>query len=202
MISIIDLGYGNFASILRMINKVGGIGSCINTVQDILKAEKMIFPGVGHFDVGINMLQKNHLVDALHQRVLVDKIPLLGICLGMQLLCNKSEEGHNVGLGFVDAEVNKFRFPPEAGLKVPHMGWNSVHVARKNLLIVSKEEQRFYFVHSYYVVPKDTNITIATASHGVEFCAAFQKDNIFGVQFHPEKSHRFGMALMKRFVEL
>ena len=127
----------------------------------------------------------------------------MGICLGMQLLCRNSEEGSAAGLGLIDASVRKLRSETDQSFKVPHMGWNIVRTARPNLILPEGlEEQRFYFVHSYKVVPSDPAVTIGTANYGGEFCVAFQKKNIFGVQFHPEKSHRFGMALMKRFVEL
>ena len=128
---------------------------------------------------------------------------VMGICLGMQLLCRSSEEGDLPGLGLIDADVRKFRFPVESKLKVPHMGWNVVSASRASTLLpVRAEKQRFYFVHSYKVVPDDSDITIGIANYGGEFCAAFQQGNIFGVQFHPEKSHRFGMELMRRFIEL
>jgi glutamine amidotransferase len=127
----------------------------------------------------------------------------MGICLGMQLLCLESEEGECSGLGLINAVVKKFVFPAGRNLKVPHMGWNVVSSTRENALLPNGTEvQRFYFVHSYKVVAANSEIVIGTANYGGDFCAAFQKDNIFGVQFHPEKSHRFGMALMKRFVEL
>jgi glutamine amidotransferase len=121
----------------------------------------------------------------------------------MQVLCAGSEEGSLPGLGFVDADVRKFQSLPGQSLKIPHMGWSAIRVARSNSFIATaSEEQRFYFVHSYYVVPHAPELAIVMATHGVEFCAAFQSGNIFGAQFHPEKSHRFGMALMKRFVDL
>jgi glutamine amidotransferase len=127
----------------------------------------------------------------------------MGICLGMQLLCKHSEEGDVEGLGLVDATVKKFDFPNQPSLKVPHMGWNTLRTTRENpLLPMDDEERRFYFVHSYKVVPNNPSISIGQCDYGGEFCAAFQQGNVFGVQFHPEKSHRFGMALMQRCVEL
>lgn len=203
MISILDYGLGNFNSIIRIIEKVGGRAQRISLPQEIIGAEKLILPGVGHFDRGMSQIRERGLLDPLRETVLERGTPLLGICLGMQLLCAGSEEGTLPGLRFVDADVSKFQALQGQNLKIPHMGWNTIRVTRANPLIeASCEEQRYYFVHSYHVVPRVPDLAIAIATHGVEFCAAFQSRTIFGVQFHPEKSHRFGMALMKRFVDL
>jgi glutamine amidotransferase len=203
IIDVLDYGLGNFGSIIRMIEKVGGSAKRISTPEEILHSKKLILPGVGHFDRGMLQILERGLLEPLRERVVKQGTPIMGICLGMQLLCAGSEEGALPGLGFVDADVRKFQALPDQHLKIPHMGWNAIRVTGSNPLIdTSSEEQRFYFVHSYRVVPNAPNLVIVTASHGVEFCAAFQAGNIFGVQFHPEKSHRFGMALMKRFVDL
>lgn len=202
MIAILDYGLGNFNSIIRIIEKVGGQAKRIALPEEILAAEKLILPGVGHFDRGMSQIRGRGLLGPLRERVIEQGTPLLGICLGMQLLCAGSEEGTLPGLGYVDADVSKFKALQGHNLKIPHMGWNTIRVTRINPLIdVTREEQRFYFVHTYHVVPRVPDLAIAVAAHGVEFCAAFQCGNIFGVQFHPEKSHRFGMALMKRFVD-
>jgi glutamine amidotransferase len=148
-------------------------------------------------------LQQLGLVDAIKERVSEQSVPLLGICLGMQLLCSRSEEGDANGLGLIDADVKRFALSPCTRLKIPHMGWSTVRVLRDNVVLPSDQpDLRFYFVHSYYVAPRDSTITTATTHFGHDFCAAFEHNNIIGVQFHPEKSHRFGLALMKRFVEL
>jgi glutamine amidotransferase len=203
MIDILDYGLGNFSSIIRMIEKAGGKAKCISSREEILCADKLILPGVGHFDRGMSQIIERGLLKPLQERFLIQSRPIMGICLGMQLLCHKSEEATLPGLAFVDADVHKFQSLPSDNLKIPHMGWNNIRVTRINPLIeTNAEEQRFYFVHSYHVVPHKPEIAIGMASHGLEFCAAFQSKNIFGVQFHPEKSHRFGMALMKRFVDL
>jgi len=202
-IGIINTGLGNIGSISRMIKKVEGRAIYVSTTEQLESVPKIVLPGVGHFDEGMRALKASGLIQPLLKRVCRDGIPLLGICLGMQLLCRTSDEGSDHGLGLVDAKVKKFCFTPEQNLKVPHMGWNVVHSIRLNPLIpVNEEKQRFYFVHSYRVVPDESCITIGTSNYGGDFCAAFQKENIFGVQFHPEKSHRFGMALIKRFLEL
>lgn len=202
-VCLIDYSLGNLNSVANMIRHVGGNCRIVSAPREVETAEKIILPGVGAFDMGMTALRNTGLAEGLSVAVIDRKIPVLGICLGMQLMARQSEEGSLPGLGWLDADVRKFRFPDESKLKVPHMGWNSVDTAKANPLLDSTEgEQRFYFVHSYYVVCRHSVDILATASHGIHFCAAFQKDNIFGVQFHPEKSHRFGMALMKRFLEL
>ena len=202
-VGIINVGLGNVASIQRMLERVGTYGVYVSSRKDCMESEALILPGVGHFDEGMRALRNANLIEPLKKRLCEDKVPILGICLGMQLLCLGSEEGSEPGLGLIDAEVKRFQFPADKRLKVPHMGWNIVRPGLSNPLISkTEEEKRFYFVHSYRVVPDDSNIVIGSTNYGGEFCAAFQKDNVFGVQFHPEKSHRFGMALMRRFVEL
>jgi len=202
-VQIIDAGLGNIASIQRMIEKAGGKAFSIIDPTQLHNGDKVILPGVGHFDEGMSRLSETGFADILVDLGKSQKIHVMGICLGMQLLCRCSEEGKRPGLGLIEANVKKFRFSTESKLKVPHMGWNVVSTAQENpILSDSTEGKRFYFVHSYKVVPDDSAITIATANYGGEFCAAFQQDNVFGVQFHPEKSHRFGLELMRRFVEL
>lgn len=201
-IGIVNAGIGNIASVKRMLDVVGLHSGYVMSGSECADFEAFILPGVGHFDVGMRALDARGFTNPLRDHVLNNRAPILGICLGMQLLCRSSEEGSEIGLGLVDASVKKFRFPAEAKLKVPHVGWSVVHPTRSNPLIFNEEEaQRFYFVHSYRVVPDDASVVIGTANYGDEFCAAFQKGHIFGVQFHPEKSHRFGMALLKRFVD-
>lgn len=203
MILILNCGTGNFLSIAKMINAVGGKSYFGHTQNDIDKATKIILPGVGNFDNGIKAIEMALIREKIIQRVNYENIPILGICLGMHLLCRSSEEGTLDGLGLINANVKKFCFPNNINLKIPHMGWNVVNFIKTNPLISSlTEEQRFYFVHSYKVILDDPGILIGSANYGEDFCAAFQKNNIFGVQFHPEKSHKFGLSLMKRFVEL
>mgnify|MGYP001058050697 CR=1 FL=1 len=202
-VGIIKSGLGNVASIQRMLERVGASGIYISSRKEITECDALILPGVGHFNEGIRALRKLELFEAMKKLGCDDKIPILGICLGMQLLCRGSEEGSEPGLGLIDADIRRFRFSVDEKLKVPHMGWNVVRARTSNPLIPhTEEEQRFYFAHSYRVIPDDPSVVIGTANYGGDFCVAFQKGNIFGVQFHPEKSHRFGMELMKRFVEL
>lgn len=202
MITIVDYGMGNLGSVANMLRKLKV--SCVVTSDParIRSATKLILPGVGAFDAGMRNLEERGLIDALNSAV-DSGIPLLGICLGMQLLMRHSEEGNCGGLGWIDREVVKFklsqnelsgRFP----LRVPHMDWKEVAVVQRTPLFTGLEAPRFYFVHSFYV-PANIPETSCTALHGHEFAAAVQKENVFGVQFHPEKSHKFGMTLLRNF---
>lgn len=203
MILILDCGVGNFLSIARMITIVGGKCYFGHSQADIDKAKKIIIPGVGSFDNGIKMIKSALIFDKIKNKINSKDVIVLGICLGMQLLCRSSEEGSLPGLGVIAADNKKIEISNDKKLKIPHVGWNIVTPVRPNKLIYdTKEQQRFYFVHSYKVVPDDPNIVIGKSYYGNEFCSAFQKDNIYGVQFHPEKSHRFGLELIKRFVQL
>lgn len=203
MISILSYGCGNISSIANMLRVLNIETRVIETSEQILEAGKLILPGVGAFDYGMARLHEAGLVDALNEVACHKQIPVLGICLGMQLMCRMSEEGTRPGLGWIDAEVKRFTFPEQQNLKVPHMGWNNLKISRENPVVVPEDErQRFYFVHSYFVGCNDDDDVLATAHYGHDFVAAFNKGNLFGVQFHPEKSHRYGLALMKRFGEL
>lgn len=202
MITIIDYGMGNLGSIANMITKIGHKSIISRDRNEISKAEKIVLPGVGSFDRAIENLNELGLVDLIKDLSVDKKIPTLGICLGMQLMTEKSEEGHRNGFGFIKGEVKKFVFQADTRLKVPHMGWNHI-VERKDNVLFSENspETRFYFVHSYYVACHDSLDILTTTIYGHEFISAFSKGNIYGVQFHPEKSHRFGMQLLKNFVE-
>jgi imidazole glycerol-phosphate synthase subunit HisH len=199
MITILDYGMGNISSIANMIKKVGGEVRISNKISDLETTDKIILPGVGAFDSGMEKIYP--FQEVLSRRVLYDKVPILGICLGAQLLTRCSQEGIMGGLDFVNAEVVKLYFSD--GTKVPHMGWNYVEKLDESSLIFNyKKGTKFYFVHSYHIVCYDIKDIILTTSYGdKKFTAAFQKDNIYGVQFHPEKSHKYGMWLMKNFVE-
>ena len=202
MISVLDYGAGNVGSVIRMVERAGGTVQRISSPDEVLAAKKLLLPGVGAFDYGMAQLASRELLPALNVVALEARIPVFGICLGMQLMCRSSQEGALPGLGWIDAEVRRFPASESCALRVPHMGWNTVRVLRENSLVSSDgEEKRFYFVHAYKVCCNDPADPIALTHHGEDFVAAFQRQNIFGVQFHPEKSHRFGMELMRRFVE-
>lgn len=202
-ITVIDYGAGNIASVVNMIKYIGGEAVIADHPDALATAQKLLLPGVGAFDHGMEALTNTGWIGALNNCVLEKKIPVLGICLGMQMMCRQSEEGHLKGLSWIDADVKQFSFDRTEKLKVPHMGWNRVNIARQDSLIPANSEdvERFYFVHSYYVECDRPEDVIFTCNYGKQFVAGFNHQNIWGVQFHPEKSHRFGMALFKRFLE-
>jgi glutamine amidotransferase len=203
MICIVNYGLGNLNSIRNIIKKIGGESKIIDDVGELKEARKLILPGIGAVDHGMQFLNQRGWVDELNSAVLERKVPVLGICLGMQLMCKGSEEGVLPGLGWFDADVRRFRIPEGSPYKIPHMGWNALSIKKDNPLIGQKEEeQRFYFVHSYHVVCNNTEDVLASAVHGYEFTASISRDNIYATQFHPEKSHRFGMELLKNFIAI
>ena len=202
MIVIVDYGVGNVGSVLNMLRKVGAKARVSGATADIKTADKLILPGVGHFGHGMSKLAETGLIPVLEEQVLSGSKPILGICLGMQMMTRGSEESDVPGLGWIDASTR--RFPETPGLRVPHMGWNTVHSGATAHLFDhdATEAERFYFVHSYYVRTTNPGHTAANCLYGVDFAAAFEVGNIFGVQFHPEKSHLFGMGLLRRFIAL
>lgn len=203
MIVIVDYGIGNLASVLNMFRKVAVKDVVISGDTNVVsKASKLLLPGVGAFDAGMNNLEKSGLIPILNQKALVEKIPVFGICLGMQLLTQKSEEGKLPGLGWINGETLKFNPDPSLRLKVPNMGWSYVKVKRENPLVEMNAKNRFYFVHSYYVKCFDQDQSLATSNFGIDFTCMVNKDNIFGAQFHPEKSLKFGMKILENFAKL
>ncbi len=204
MIVIVDYGMGNLGSILNMLKKVGAQALISSNAQDIERAYKLILPGVGAFDTGMQRLKELNLIEVLNDKVLKAKVPTLGVCLGMQLLTQRSEEGVLPGLGWIEGETVRFRFDPsQTHLKIPHMGWNTVAIRREDTLFKELvHDSRFYFVHSYHVVCHRAEDILATTYYGYDFASAVQRENVMGTQFHPEKSHKFGMKVYKNFVEL
>lgn len=204
VIAIVDYAMGNVGSIQRMLKKVGADSVLTSDPEELRAADKLILPGVGAFDAGMNRLRESGLTDLLNELVLEQHRPILGICLGMQLLLDSSEEGTTDGLGWVSGQVRRFDWSHEtSSLRVPHMGWNLVRPEPSAPLFAELDEQsRFYFVHSYFAAPEDATSLAASAHYGFDFCCAVQRDNIYGVQFHPEKSHRYGLKLLQNFVEL
>ncbi len=201
MIVVVNYGVGNLASVCNMLRKAGADVKVSADPADVLSAEKLLLPGVGHFDHGMKMLNCSGLRDAVDEVALHKRRPVLGICLGAQMLGKGSEEGDAAGLGWIDMECH--RLPMRPGIRVPHMGWAEITRTRPSPLLHDMlGDERFYFVHSYYMRCIDDRNAIATATHGIEFNCAVQSDQIFGTQFHPEKSLRHGLALMQRFVGL
>jgi len=204
VIVVIDYGMGNLGSIANMFKKVGFKAAVTSDLAVIAQATKLVLPGVGAFDNGMIKLNELGLIPVLSAKVFEDKIPVMGLCLGMQLFTQRSEEGKLPGLGWLDAETIRFKFDPaQSDLKIPHMGWNTVQVRQPSWVFDGMDEEpRFYFVHSYHVVCQSEQDVLATAHYGYEFASAVGRGNVVGVQFHPEKSHKFGMRLFKNFAEL
>ncbi len=204
MIGIIDYGMGNITSIKNMITYVGGDATIVSRPDDLRQMDKVIIPGVGAFDNGMKKLEDKGFVEVLNVIALEDHKPVLGICLGMQLITKKSDEGGLSGLGWLDAETYKMQNTQNGkALRIPHMGWNIVKVVKESpLLLGLTNESRFYFVHGYAVRCHHREDILSTCDYGGEVVAIVQKDNIYGVQFHPEKSHKFGMKLLYNFSQL
>jgi imidazole glycerol-phosphate synthase subunit HisH len=200
MITIVNYGLGNLGSIANMLRKAGDEAQVSSDLSEIERADKLVLPGVGAFDTGMHNLHNRGLVALLNRRVLQDGVPILGLCLGLQLFTRKSEEGEIDGLGWIDAET--IRFPADRGLRVPHMGWNTITIRRHDPLLDDLgDEARFYFVHSYFVRCANDQDLLATTQYGCEIAAVVRSKNVFGTQFHPEKSHKFGLKLMRNFIE-
>lgn len=202
MIVIIDYGMGNVSSIKNMAKYLGYECTVSDAISDIETAEKLILPGVGNFGKAMQALTQRNLIPLLNRKAMEEKKPLLGICLGMQLLTNYSEEGNCKGLGWIDAEVKKFTFPSRTDLKIPHMGWDYIDVLQNSKIVENLiENSRFYFVHSYAVHCNRAEQAIASTEYGYSFHSIIQNENVVGTQFHPEKSHKYGMKILKNFLE-
>jgi glutamine amidotransferase len=195
---------GNLGSISNMFKKIGVSSTVSSDPRLIITAEKLILPGVGAFDNGMKNLEERGLVPFLNEAVLVKKRPILGLCLGMQLFTKQSEEGQLPGLGWLNAETVRFDFDTgQSNLKIPHMGWNTVQICQRSPLLENiAEEPRFYFLHSYHVVCYEPPLILGETHYGHNFSSIIGRGNILGVQFHPEKSHKFGMSLLKNFAAL
>lgn len=206
MITIIDLNIGNIGSVVNMIKHVGEDCVVSSNADEIKKATKLILPGVGSFDKAMNQLRYKKLEGIINEKATLQKIPLLGICLGMQLLTNSSQEGKEKGLGLINAETLSFKKAfdkKEIDERIPHMGWNDIRVEQENSFTNNLIElSRFYFVHSFYVKCSDKKNILMQSNYGFDFDSAIIEDNIYGVQFHPEKSHKYGKKLITNFVKL
>lgn len=201
--TIVDCGIGNIRSVQRMFEAVDGTAEVVTDPAKVDGCRRLVLPGVGAFDAGMRALADGGWIDALNRAALKDKVPVLGICLGMQLLCRRSEEGREPGLGWIEADVTKLDLGSDKRLKLPHMGWAVTRPASPNPLIGDGGgEQRFYYVHKYRAVCDRPQDVLAMSAYGVEFVSAIHHGNIYGVQFHPEKSHRFGKQLMRNFLDI
>jgi len=203
MIVIVDYGMGNLRSVYNKFKKMTVECLISSDISEITKAQKLVLPGVGNFKNGVQKLRELGLHEVLINKVIGEKTQILGICLGMQLFAKYSEEGDCEGLGWIDAEVVKFNVSNKIKYKVPHMGWNDVQIVNSNNLdSVIKPQDQFYFVHSYHLKCNNPSDIWMTTNYDYEFVSAIHKDNIYGVQFHPEKSHDVGYELLKKFAEL
>jgi glutamine amidotransferase len=199
LIAIIDYNVGNVAAVANMFRRIG-VETTITSNPDLIsRADRIVLPGNGAFDTCMNNIQETGLIPLLHKRVIEDGVPLLGICVGAQMLGNTSEEGESAGLGWLNMEVNKFT--PAAKFPVPNMGWRDVTKGRPHPLLEGLDGARFYFVHGYFMQPQSVEEVILSSTYGHKsnFAASVAKDNICGVQFHPEKSHRFGKQFLTNF---
>jgi len=201
MIVIINYGIGNLGSIKNMLKKAGVDSLISDQPSDIEQADKLILPGVGAFDYGAIMLRNSGLEPTIRDKVISNHTPILGLCLGMQLFFSTSEEGKESGLGWIKGKVIRFDFKSsKESYKIPHMGWNTLDIHKKNSLMYGlQDDSRFYFVHSYHVTCEDVIDIIASTNYGYNFPSVIARDNIMGTQFHPEKSHKFGMQLFQNF---
>lgn len=204
MITIVDYGMGNLGSVFNMLKKIGVEAEITHDLDRIALARKIILPGVGSFDAAMERIQQGGYKEVLDQKALIQKIPILGICLGMQLLSASSEEGQLPGLAWIKGKTVKFAFEQGLALRIPHMGWNQISPTRTHPLVEHlPTDPRFYFVHSYHVELEDfSKNSLATTDYGIRFNAMIQHENIMGAQFHPEKSHSYGMKLLKNFAAI
>ena len=202
-VHIIDYGMGNIFSIEKRFLKLGAEVIISSNPEDLRCADKIILPGVGHFTRAMENLEKNNLIEVLNECVLVKKKPILGICLGMQLMASQSEEGNANGLNWIPGTVKKFSKDDHMRLKIPQIGWNSIENKKKSRLMTEIEDgSEFYFVHSFHFQPDNLEHVLNSSSYTQQFCSAVEKENIFGVQYHPEKSHDQGLQLFKNFLSI
>lgn len=202
MLVIVDFGVGNLSSIQNMFRKIGVRAVIASSPEQLLKAEKIVFPGMGAFDNCMSLYNRSEIKPVINEIVLKKKIPFLGICVGMQMLMQGSEEGQLPGLGWIKGMNKRFNssLMPE-NQKIPNIGWHELRINKPSPLMIGLENSRFYFAHSYHLSDESQADILGTAEHGYEYTVAVEHENIIGVQFHPEKSHRFGLQLLKNFAE-
>jgi glutamine amidotransferase len=198
---IINCGEGNVNSVQKMMARINNDTSVTSSPAEIEKADRIILPGIGHFQKAMEALNRLGLLEPLNEAVLNRKTPILGICLGMQLMSRSSEEGNTKGLGWIEGEVVRFR--EDLKIKVPHMGWNTISIRKQSRLMYDVEEgTAFYFAHAFHWKSNDPATILCETDYGVSFPSAIEKENIFGVQFHPEKSHDDGLQLLRNFAAI
>jgi glutamine amidotransferase len=200
---IVDYGTGNLNSVKKVMNRMKVDSIISSDPKDIISCRKITLPGIGHFGKVMSKLKELNLLDTLHEAVLVKKKPVLGICLGMQLMAKESEEGNAEGLGWFDSKVIKFSVSDKIKHKIPHIGWNRINIKKNSLLMNNiSESSEFYFLHSFYMKTNNQSDVLNETEYDFIYPSAIERDNIFGVQYHPEKSYKAGLQLLKNFVEL
>ena len=203
MVAIINYGVGNLTSVLNMFRRIGADAVITADFEEIKKADKILLPGVGHFDSCIKKYNESGLRNLVEEKAFIEKVPVLGICVGAQMMTRGSEEGVEKGFGWVNADTIKFRLADKPELKVPNMGWNELIISNPSSLWSElPEDARFYFTHSFHFNFDKDEMVIGKAVYGYEYAVAFQNGNIYGTQFHPEKSHKFGMKVLSNFAQL
>ena len=202
-VGIINYGLGNTSAFKHAFKKLNCEASIISNPDDINLCSHLILPGVGAFDYAIELLKSSSMFDVIKRNVLFDKKPILGVCVGMQILFEKSEEGNSYGLGWIKGNVKRLPSGRDNPVKLPHIGWNSLeNINKKNTLCFNLENDEFYFLHSYHCVPEDKNLIISNTVYGESFCSSIQFENIIGCQFHPEKSHDAGLGIFSNFLRM
>ena len=203
-IVIVDYGMGNLNSVVKKVFSLNANAIISSKPEEIINAQKLILPGVGHFGKAMENIKSLNLFEALNKAVIKNRTPILGICLGMQLMCTRSEEGNLNGFGWIDAEVLKFNIKDKLKHKVPHTGWNQISINNLDSRLMNgiSDLSEFYFVHSYYVKAIDESVILNQTEYEQDFTSAIEKENIFGTQYHPEKSHDAGTQLFKNFINL
>ena len=201
MIVVVDYGMGNLGSVIRSLNRLKADVLISNSVDDLKKASKLILPGVGHFANGMKRLEEYGYLNVLEKKVLNESTPILGICLGMQLFAKYSEEGNTNGLGWIDADIVRFNVENKLKWKIPHMGWNSIKIKKKSIIFDGiLQDELFYFVHSFHMLCSEKKDILSTTEYSYEFTSSIHRNNIYGTQFHPEKSHDKGLKILNNFV--
>ena len=202
-VGIINYGIGNVSAFKYAFKKLNCEAYIVDKPEQISDSTHLILPGVGSFDYAMDLIHKSGLISSISEGVLIKKKPILGVCVGMQIIFEKSEEGEKEGFGWIKGKVKKFKFSNAEKIKIPHMGWNTIkNIESENKLCKELNGHEFYFLHSYYCVPENKDLIISTTEYGAEICAVVQQNNISGCQFHPEKSHDSGLKVLSNFLEI